>query len=70
MELIPFDLKMETHHAAAAALWTAACGSDLAITPAFVAFNTRFSTGVSQAGQLALEDEQPVGFILATPPTN
>jgi len=69
MELIPFDLKLEIHHAAAAALWTAACGPDLAITPAFVAFNTRFTTGVSQAGQLALEDGQPVGFVLASATT-
>ncbi|MDX9952588.1 MAG: GNAT family N-acetyltransferase [Anaerolineae bacterium] len=69
MELIPFDLKLETHHAAAAALWTAACGPDLAITPAFVAFNTRFTTGVSQAGQLVLEEGQPVGFVLASATT-
>ncbi|MBN1921236.1 MAG: GNAT family N-acetyltransferase [Anaerolineae bacterium] len=73
MKLMPFDLKLETHHAAAAALWTAACGPDLAITPAFVAFNTRFTTGVSQAGQLALEDGQaagePVGFVLASATT-
>ena len=66
MTLIEFDLTHHDHHAAAAALWTAACGPDLAISPAFVAFNTRPTTGVTQAGQLALRDGQPAGFVLAS----
>lgn len=65
MELIVLDRSHE-HHTAAAALWTAACGPDLAISPAFVAFNTRPTTGVAQAGRLALQVGQPVGFVLAS----
>ncbi len=55
-----------THLRAAADLWSAACGSDLSITPAFVAYNTRPTTGVEQRGQIAFHTNQPVGFILAS----
>lgn len=65
MEFIVFDCN-NTLHAAAAALWTAACGPDLAISPAFVAFNTRPTTGIAQAGRLALEAGRPIGFVLAS----
>ncbi len=72
MEILPFDPTLESHHAAAAMVWTAACGPDLAITPAFVAFNTRPTTGLCQTGQLALAAGQagvtPVGFVLASAP--
>ena len=47
-------------------IWNAACGSDLAITPRFVAYNTRPSTGVIQFGQIALQADRPVGFVLAS----
>lgn len=66
MELIAFDRTCDDHHTAAAALWTAACGPDLAISPAFVAFNTRPTTGAVQAGQLAFRDGRPIGFVLAS----
>lgn len=66
MDLIELDRFYHDHHAAAAALWTAACGPDLAISPAFVAFNTRPTTGIAQAGRLALEAGRPIGFVLAS----
>lgn len=54
------------HLSAAVRIWNDACGSDLAITPRFVEYNTRPPTGAIQAGQMATIDNQPVGFILAT----
>ncbi len=66
MDLQTFDLTSDTHHQLAAALWTAACGPELAISPRFVAFNTRPTTGGVQAGQLALRDGEALGFILAS----
>jgi GNAT superfamily N-acetyltransferase len=47
-------------------IWNAACGPDLAITPRFVEFNTRLSTGAVQAGRIAGKNGAPVGFVLAS----
>ncbi|MBI5035698.1 MAG: GNAT family N-acetyltransferase [Chloroflexi bacterium] len=47
-------------------IWNDACGPDLAITPRFVEYNTRPATGVIQSGYIALQDGQPVGFVLAS----
>ena len=47
-------------------IWNSTCGPDLAITPRFVAYNTRPTTGVIQSGQIALQDNQPVGLVLAS----
>ncbi len=66
VELRAFETLESAHLSAAAALWNAACGPELAITPGAVCFNTRPTTGVTQAGQLALVDEQPAGFVLAS----
>jgi len=66
MKLQDFDLTSDVHHRLAAALWTAACGPELAISPHLVAFNTRPVTGATQAGQLALRDGEPVGFVLTS----
>lgn len=66
MELKPFILDNPQHHMAAAALWNAACGPELAIRPAVVHFNTRPSRGVLQAGRLAVADGQAAGFVLAS----
>lgn len=68
MEILPFDPALESHHVTAAMLWTEACGPDLAITPAFVAFNTRSTTGIQQAGRIALMAGEAVGFVLASRP--
>jgi predicted N-acetyltransferase YhbS len=48
------------------AIWNSACGPDLAITQRFVDYNTCPPTGALQAGQLAIENDQPVGFVLAS----
>jgi GNAT superfamily N-acetyltransferase len=48
------------------AIWNAACGASLAINARLVEYTTRASTGAIQAGQIALEHDQPVGFVLAT----
>lgn len=66
MELLAFEPTNEGHHAAAAALWNAACGPELAITPGAVRFNTRPTTGAVQAGRLALVEGQAAGFVLAS----
>jgi GNAT superfamily N-acetyltransferase len=52
--------------AAAAAIWNAACGPDLAISERAVAFNMLPTTGGAQEGRLAVEDGQVVGFVLAS----
>lgn len=57
-----------THHAAIAAIWNAACGPELSVTPAFIAYNTRPTTGIQQVGQLAWLDNTPAGFVLADAP--
>jgi GNAT superfamily N-acetyltransferase len=61
--LRPFDAS-DAHHAAA--IWNAACGPDLAISPHFVEYNTRPATGAVQSGCVAIQDGQPVGFALAS----
>ena len=69
MILKPFDLASPLHQAAAAFLWTAACGPDLAITPRFVSFNLQPCTGKVQAGRLAFgsaDNVEPVGFVTAS----
>ncbi len=47
-------------------IWNVACGADLALTLRFVEFNTRAPTGAVQAGQVAVENDHPVGFVLAS----
>jgi GNAT superfamily N-acetyltransferase len=52
--------------AAAAAIWNAACGPDLAIRAQAVEYNTSPTTGGLQSGRAAFEDGRPVGFVLAS----
>ena len=59
----PFE---PTDIATATAIWNAACGANLAITERLVEFNTRATTGVIQAGQVALQEGAVVGFVLAS----
>lgn len=66
MQSAPFRFDDPADHATAAALWNAACGPDLAITPAAVRFNTQPTTGGTQAGRLARLGDQAVGFVLAS----
>jgi len=60
------DVANPDHVAALADIWNAACGPALAISPRFVQYNTRPTTGGTQAGQLALHNGRPVGFALAS----
>jgi GNAT superfamily N-acetyltransferase len=62
--LRPFDAPDAQQHAAA--IWNAACGPDLAISPHFVEYNTRPATGAVQSGRVAIHDGRPVGFVLAS----
>ena len=66
MNLQPFDPTNSDHISALVAIWKAACGPDLAITPRFIEFNTRPATGSAQAGRLAMKSGQPVGFVVAS----
>ena len=61
--LRPFEASDANH---VAAIWTAASGLDLAISPRFARFNTWPTTGAVQAGRLAMQAGQPVGFVLAS----
>jgi len=62
-QLEPFDAAAA---ATVAAIWTAACGHDLAISPGFVEYNMRPTAGAAQAGRLALHHGRPVGSVLAS----
>ncbi|MBU1878018.1 MAG: GNAT family N-acetyltransferase, partial [Chloroflexi bacterium] len=64
--IIPFDAADPAHVAAIAAIWTGACGPDLALAPDTVLYHTWSVTGAVQAGQLAVCDGQPVGVALAS----
>jgi predicted N-acetyltransferase YhbS len=61
-----FETDNAAHHAAAAVIWNAACGPELAITPRAVCFNTLPTTGAVQAGRLATKEHRAVGFVLAS----
>ncbi len=47
-------------------IWNAACGTELSITPGFMDYNLRPSTGIVQMGSLAARGGMPVGFALAS----
>lgn len=64
--LIDFDFTAPQARQAAAAIWSAACGEDLAFSPDFIFSNTRPTRGVAQAGKLAQIQDQTVGFIVAS----
>ncbi len=64
MPLVPFNPAQ--HLPTLVALWNAACSADLAITTRFAAYATRPATGARLAGRLAFENDQPIGFVLAS----
>jgi predicted N-acetyltransferase YhbS len=66
MRIQPFDRHQAAHVEAVTAIWNQACGADLAIEAAFVAFNSHPATGSRQAGRLALLDDALAGFVLAS----
>ena len=58
-----FQTLSPEHAAHLAMLWNAACGSDLAITERFAAYNALAASGSTQAGQVAFVDGEPAGFV-------
>jgi predicted N-acetyltransferase YhbS len=64
-QLQPIDTE-STHDVTITNLWNAACGPDLATTERFVQFNLQPATGSVQAGRLAMQGGQLVGFVLAS----
>ncbi len=66
IQLTPLDSTNAQHLAAATAIWNAACGADLAIGQRAMAHNTEPAPWGAQAGQFALLDGAPVGFVLAS----
>lgn len=66
IDLQPFEPAERAYHDVLARLWSSACGSALAITPRLVAYNTRPSPSIAQAGCLAQRGGRPVGFVLAS----
>jgi GNAT superfamily N-acetyltransferase len=73
MILIPFDPHI--HLSALVAIWNAACGADLAINERLMSYNTQPATGARLFGRVAVENDQPVGFVIASalpndPPTS
>lgn len=68
MEFRDADLANERVFQACSEIWNAACGPELMVNPAFIAYNLRPSTGIERAGQLAWADGQPVGFVFVGAP--
>jgi len=60
------DAADRSHVQAVAAIWTQACGPELAISPRFVRYHLAPAAGVARAGRLAVNDGEPVGFVLAS----
>ncbi len=62
----PLESANPVHLSAGVSIWNAACGADLAITSHFVVYNLQPMIGVVQAGQIAVRESRPVGFVLAS----
>lgn len=60
------DRQNQAHAAAIASIWSTACGALLSFTPRFAAFNLAHTTGLTQAGQLVVEGDTPVAFVIAS----
>ncbi len=61
-----FDAEDRSHVQTVAAVWTQACGPELAISPRFVRYHLAPATGLVRTGRLAVKDGEPVGFVLAS----
>jgi GNAT superfamily N-acetyltransferase len=70
IEMRGFALQDVKQRKIATQIWNAACGADLAIGERFMAYNTRPNPHITQSGQLAVLDGQPVGFVLASAVTS
>ena len=62
MQLIPFDTRQRDHLDGAAAVWNAACGPELAISPGFVSYNARPESGIELEGRLVIEGGRVLAF--------
>ncbi|MEZ4656757.1 MAG: GNAT family N-acetyltransferase [Caldilineaceae bacterium] len=60
------DQSNPQHIEAVAGLWTTACGPALAISPRMVLYNGRPMPDLAQAGVLAWQADEPIGFVLAS----
>ncbi len=63
---LDLQLLLPEHAPYLTSLWNAACGTDLAVTERFAAYNERAASGSAQAGQLAFIDGEPAGFVQAS----
>ena len=61
-----FDFSQAGERQAAAEIWKAACGADLAFSPDFIAKNTRPVRSLTQEGRLAIWQGKPAGFVIAS----
>lgn len=66
IDLQPFPPADDATLDALVAIWNAACGGSLPANRRFFAYCVRPSTGAEQSGCLALVDERPAGFVLAS----
>jgi predicted N-acetyltransferase YhbS len=66
MQYEPFDPADQSQVQAVAAIWTQACGLELAISARFVRYHLAPATGVMRTGRLAVKDGEPVGFVLSS----
>jgi len=66
MEFEVIDRTKSAHAASVAAIWTAACGRDLAISQEAASYDLQPCAGASHAGILALVGGRPIGFVLTS----
>jgi predicted N-acetyltransferase YhbS len=64
--LRPLDSTDAGQVEAAAAIWNAACGQELAVSPRFVGYNLQPAMGAIATARLAVRDGEPVGFVAAS----
>lgn len=70
VDLRPISADDPTHIDAVAGLWTGACGAELPISPRFVTYNLRPTLNVLQNARFAWSDNEPIGFVIASTPTD
>jgi GNAT superfamily N-acetyltransferase len=61
-----FDTTSAEHRDALVAIWNAACGPALSVTPRLFDYNMRPTAGVARAGCLAVRSGRPRGFVMAS----
>ena len=66
ISFIEFAQSNAQHVEAIVGLWTTACGPTLAISPRLVSYNWQPMPDLAQAGVLAWQAGEPIGFVLAS----